>query len=117
MNSQSAPSWNFRQTCRRLGIIPTRYLLSVNVATQTMVLSERTRLNGALISYEPHRFFRVSTSRYGTGQISGSNRTPLGLHRIAKKIGGGWPSGAVFRSRRMVGYTWKRMANAAIAHR
>src|SRR6185503_6136084 len=63
------------------------------------------------------KLFQVSTSRFGTGQIAGSNCTPLGLHRIAEKIGGGWPGGAVFRSRQMVGYTWKGMAHAAIAHR
>ncbi|MBU6401970.1 MAG: L,D-transpeptidase [Verrucomicrobia bacterium] len=51
------------------------------------------------------------------GQLADSNRTPLGLHRIAEKIGGGWPIGAVFRSRRLVGFTWRGLPDAAIAHR
>jgi hypothetical protein len=33
--------------------------------------------------------FPCSTSRFGIGQNEGSNRTPLGLHRIAEKIGAG----------------------------
>jgi lipoprotein-anchoring transpeptidase ErfK/SrfK len=46
-----------------------------------------------------------------------SNRTPLGLHRIAEKIGGGWPMGAVFRGRKVVGLIWDGHPRAAIAHR
>ncbi len=61
--------------------------------------------------------FPISTSRFGTGQAAHSNRTPLGLHRIAVKIGAGQPVGTVFESRRPVGLTWQGRANAAIAHR
>ncbi len=63
------------------------------------------------------RIFRISTSRYGTGQAAHSNRTPLGLHRIAVKIGAGQPVGTVFEGRRPVGLTWQGRAKAAIAHR
>ena len=48
--------------------------------------------------------FPCSTSRFGIGQIEGSNRTPLGLHRIAEKIGDGQPAGTVFESRQIVGH-------------
>lgn len=47
----------------------------------------------------------------------GSNRTPLGLHRVAEKIGRGQPVGTVFRGRKPVGLTWQGMPQATIAHR
>ncbi len=43
-----------------------------------------------------------STSRFGTGQLKDSNRTPLGLHRIAEKIGDGQPVGMVFKGRQPI---------------
>jgi len=46
-----------------------------------------------------------------------SNQTPLGLHRVAQKIGAGHPIGTVFRSRKPVGYTWQGSPNASIVHR
>jgi hypothetical protein len=63
------------------------------------------------------KWYRISTSRFGIGQIAGSNCTPLGLHRIAEKIGGGWPVGTVFRGRKAVGFTWKRLPLAPITNR
>jgi hypothetical protein len=60
---------------------------------------------------------RASTSRFGSGQEVNSYKTPLGLHRVAEKIGGGQPVGAVFESRRPVGFTWQGRPNAAIAQR
>ena len=52
---------------------------------------------------EPVKSYPVSTSKYGLGSRAGSRRTPLGRMAIAKKIGGGAPSGAVFKSRRRTG--------------
>ena len=43
--------------------------------------------------------------------------TPRGLHRIAKKIGGGWPAGTAFKSRQVTGFTWQRQPGAAITTR
>lgn len=65
----------------------------------------------------PRQRFRISTSRFGVGQENGSNQTPLGLHRIAEKIGAGHPIGTVFRGRKPVGFTWNGCADALIAHR
>jgi hypothetical protein len=106
----------FRQTCRRLGVTPTRYACLVSVREQRM------RLVQLLTSFMipeclVRQSFSISTSRFGIGQEKNSNRTPLGLHRVARKIGGGWPGGAVFKSRQMIGYTWKGRANAPITHR
>ena len=47
----------------------------------------------------PIRSYPVSTSRFGIGTEEGSMKTPSGRFRVAEKIGGGLPSGAVFQSR------------------
>ena len=52
---------------------------------------------------KPVKSYRISTSKFGVGDIPGSNRTPLGRMEVAKKIGGGQPQGAVFKSRRPTG--------------
>ena len=96
MNSQNIIPEACLATCGRLKIEPTQFILTVNISRQTVSL------------FEDNRFLKkypCSTSRFGIGQIEGSNRTPLGLHRIAEKIGGGEPAGTVFKSRQVVGHT------------
>lgn len=130
MHKNSSLPLAFRRTCRRLGVRPTRFVLLVNVREQRMRLmgpkskvpcpeSARGRNGSEHFTRELEllRSYRISTSRYGTGQKVNSNRTPLGLHRIAQKIGAGWPAGAVFKSRQMIGYTWRGLVQAAITHR
>ncbi len=102
------------RTCSRVGVVPTRYLLGVNIARQTTTLFERLPLTR---DFQTVKTYRCSTSKYGIGELAGSNMTPRGLHRIAKKIGGGWPVGAVFKSREMVGYKWLGAPDGAITHR
>lgn len=51
----------------------------------------------------PVKSYPVSTSKFGLGDKPGSKYTPLGTMRIARKIGDGAPSGAVFKSRRRTG--------------
>ena len=97
-----------------------RFILSVTVSTQTMWLFEKARATGPgapAPEYRPRQRYLVSTSAFGIGQTINSNRTPLGLHRIAKKIGAGLPTGTVFRSRQPIGLTWKGLPAATIAHR
>jgi hypothetical protein len=48
--------------------------------------------------------YRVSTSRYGTGEFAGSRRTPVGLFRIVEKIGAGAAPGTVFIHRRQTNH-------------
>src|SRR5436853_6859344 len=121
---------SFHQTCRRLGVRPTRFILFVNVREQKMRLlgpkskvqspksaNDRDDLGPWTLDLGLLKTFRISTSRFGIGQQMNSNRTPLGLHRIARKVGGGWPIGAVFKSRAMIGYTWCGQTEAAITHR
>ena len=55
------------------------------------------------VPYQLHKHFIISTSRFGIGQQEGSNKTPLGLHRIARKIGAGKPVGTVFKGRKPIG--------------
>jgi len=43
--------------------------------------------------------FDVSTSKYGTGTKRDSNKTPLGLHLIASKVGDGAPINTIYKSR------------------
>jgi len=96
MNSQTKIPEACLATCARLKIAPTKYILVVDVSSQTLALFEENKFV---------KRFRCSTSRFGIGQMQGSNRTPLGLHRIAEKIGAGEPAGTVFNSRVIVGHT------------
>ncbi|MDY6991646.1 MAG: L,D-transpeptidase [Pseudomonadota bacterium] len=43
--------------------------------------------------------YPISTSKYGIGSQAGSNKTPLGQHIIAQKIGAGTPEGTIFKGR------------------
>ena len=82
--------------CEKQGVVPTRFVLVVSVAEQTVSLFEQNKFVKQL---------PCSTSRFGIGQTEGSNCTPLGLHRIAEKIGDGEPAGTVFKGRQVVGHT------------
>ena len=82
--------------CERFDIAPTEFVFVVHISRQTTALFE----DGKFVKQFP-----CSTSRFGIGQIEGSNCTPLGLHCIAEKIGGGEPAGTVFKSRQVVGNT------------
>jgi hypothetical protein len=93
-------------------VAPTRHVLLVNIAHQTTALLQRKQGGYAL-----RKTFRCSTSKFGVGESAGSNMTPRGLHRVTRKIGGGWPIGAVFKGRQMIGYTWHGQPEARIAHR
>ncbi len=59
----------------------------------------------------------ASTSRFGIGQQEGSNKTPLGLHRVAKKFGDNLPAGAVFKARVYQGYEWNGKPEDTITSR
>jgi hypothetical protein len=105
---------------RRLGLRSSRFLLTVSVAAQRMRLFEKARLQwgfGRTPRYEFRRQFLASTSAFGTGQRLNSNQTPLGLHRVARKVGAGHPIGTVFRGRQAVALTWQGQPEAVIVHR
>jgi lipoprotein-anchoring transpeptidase ErfK/SrfK len=49
--------------------------------------------------------------------VLNSNQTPLGLHRIARKVGAGHVIGTVFKTRRPIGLTWQGQPGGGIVHR
>ena len=86
--------------CQELGLTPTQFIFAANVATQTGTVFEQPFDPSPLRAKQ----YRISTSKFGIGQISGSNQTPLGLHRIAEKIGAGCEAGTVFKGRKVIGH-------------
>lgn len=133
MPASSATLKTFALARGRLGVAPTTSALTVSIGRQSISLLEKVRRpippfaersrpspswrDGTPNGYRCIRTFRCSTSRFGIGQQEGSHRTPLGLHRIVEKIGGGWPVGTVFKSRQAVGFTWKEFPSATITNR
>jgi lipoprotein-anchoring transpeptidase ErfK/SrfK len=71
-----------------------RHQVIVSIPDQRMALLQ----DGVPIATYP-----ISTSKFGLGDIPGTSATPLGNLEIARKIGGGAPSGAVFKDRRRTG--------------
>jgi hypothetical protein len=106
--------------CKTQGVVPTPFVLIVSVANQTASLFEKTFAPLRLPLARQRscvKIFSCSTSRFGISQVAGSNGTPLGLHRVVEKIGGGWPVGTVFKGRQPVGFTWQGMPDAKITTR
>lgn len=52
---------------------------------------------------QPVRDFIISTAEAGLGSLSGSNKTPLGVHRVARKFGDNAPAGTIFKARQNTG--------------
>ncbi len=96
-----------------------RHILCVSVREQAMVLFEQNArsLTDSPADYKLRRRYVISTSRFGIGQVMNSNRTPLGLHRVARKIGGSQPLGTVFKARKPVGNVNDTMPEGGIVHR
>jgi L,D-transpeptidase YbiS len=109
----------FVRACRIQQVFPTRFVLVVRISRQEVCLFEKSILSAGKTfhDYQIRRSLRASTSRFGTGQQAGSRQTPLGLHRVAEKIGAGYPIGTVFASRQPAGFTWQGQSDAPIAHR
>lgn len=98
---------DFFSGCEKNGAAPTHFVFVVNIAEQNVSLFKNSSASLRLCveHYRLTNRFSCSTSRFGIGQTEGSNRTPLGLHRIAEKIGAGTPPGTVFKARQAVGHT------------
>jgi len=78
-------------------VLPERLVL-VDVAGQCVHLLEHGAVTFSAAA---------STSRHGLGGDEGSNRTPLGWHRIHARIGAGAAAGTVFKSREPTGQLWQ----------
>lgn len=74
--------------------LPQERAAVVSVAEQRLYLYEQ----GLRIASYP-----VSTSRYGVGNRAGSEQTPLGAHRVRRKIGADAPIGRIFKAREDTG--------------
>lgn len=53
--------------------------------------------------WEIQQTYVVSTATYGAGSLSGSNKTPIGLHTIAVKYGSGLKKGSILKGRQFTG--------------
>jgi hypothetical protein len=73
-------------------------LIRVSIHDQKMELIQNVGKNG-----ESHRYYLVSTSKYGIGDEWNSYKTPIGRFVIAKKIGDGIPLGGKFYHRKFTG--------------
>lgn len=74
---------------------PSAASILVKVSSQKLYLIQNKRVV---------REYPISTSRYGVGSRAGSMQTPLGRHRVIKKIGAGVPINTVFKERVSTGY-------------
>ena len=84
-----------RPTQPQAGVAPHAPLhILVDCSTQRLSLLRGSTLVKA---------WTVSTSAYGLGSRSGSNKTPPGTHRVAEKFGKGAPLGTIFRARKNTG--------------
>jgi len=111
---------DFKTACAKSAILPTPFLLAVNLADQTVSLLENPAVPAQPTgdAYQFLKVFACSTSRFGIGQVKDSQCTPLGLHRIAEKIGAGEPAGTVFKARKIIGHTSQpELADAKITTR
>ncbi|MEM7385292.1 MAG: L,D-transpeptidase, partial [Verrucomicrobiota bacterium] len=94
---------NLRQTVIRAGfsLFVTIFLCQCAQRNQIIVSVADQKL--ALLKEGRTKIYPVSTSKFGLGDRPGSRCTPLGKMKIAAKIGGGYPIGTVFKSRRPTG--------------
>ena len=69
-------------------------VILVDATTQELLLLEAGQVVGRWV---------ISTAEAGLGSRKGSNQTPLGVHRLAQKIGDGAPLGTVFKARQNTG--------------
>jgi lipoprotein-anchoring transpeptidase ErfK/SrfK len=83
---------------RRFPKYSTQQVVLIDATNQELLLIEGGQVTG---------HWTISTAEAGLGSRKGSNQTPLGVHRLAQKIGDGAPIGTVFRARQNTG----RVAN------
>lgn len=81
---------------QRFGPSPRNQVVIVDVSEQRLSLFR---------DGEPVGQWPVSTSRYGIGNRENSQRTPLGVHRVARMFGDDAPLGTLFKARQNTGRT------------
>ena len=80
----------------RFGQSPDNNIVLVNINQQTLHLYRNNELT---------KSYPISSSKFGIGNQAESFKTPLGVHRVAKKIGDGAPAGTIFKARVNTGKT------------
>jgi lipoprotein-anchoring transpeptidase ErfK/SrfK len=86
--------------------IATRLAGSAALADERPIMvidSIRQQLHWIDIDDELNRCYPVSTAANGMGNRVDSYKTPIGIHRVRQKIGGGAPRGMVFEARKPSG--------------
>ncbi|MEI6606648.1 MAG: L,D-transpeptidase [Verrucomicrobiota bacterium] len=71
--------------------------------THKMIVSVRDQRLLLVRDGKPVKSYKISTSKFGIGDRTGSYCTPLGRMEVSRKIGDNAPAGAVFKRRRFTG--------------
>lgn len=79
-------------------------VILIDVSEQTMSFYDK---NNTLIDYYP-----VSTATKGFGNLAGSDKTPLGAHRISNRFGDNAKLGTIFKARQNTGKLAKILTEA-----
>ncbi len=91
-----------REVQSQLALQPENYLIMVCISKQELYLIRQGKIL---------KKYAVSTSKFGVGNKEGSNKTPLGFHRIVSKIGRNARCGEILKSRRRTGRIAKTKSN------
>ncbi len=83
-----------RQLAEHFPVYSTDQVVLIDATIQRLMLIE----HGQVV-----RNWVISTSEAGLGSRKGSNKTPLGVHRIKKRFGDGAALGTIFKARRNTG--------------
>ncbi len=70
----------------QFGLTSSQFAIIISILNQKLYLVKGNEIV---------RAYSISSSKYGIGNKAGSNRTPLGTHRIAKKTGKGKKPGTI----------------------
>ena len=91
-------------TCAVLtGCLPYKKDFVQNDLKKGLVVSAADQEAVVLEDGAPVRNYKISTSKFGLGDVPGSFKTPLGRFKVVKKIGYGAKSGTVFKGRSSTG--------------
>lgn len=92
-----------RLLARFTGLVAAILLTQCADTKHRMIVSVAQQRIAVFSEGKPIAVFPVSTSKFGLGDYPGSNFTPLGRFKIAKKFGDGLPPGARLKDRRFTG--------------
>ncbi len=79
---------------QRFAKYPLDPLIIISASEQKLYLIENNTLS---------KSYTISTAEAGLGNRSGSNKTPLGVHRVAQKFGDKAAPGTIFKARKNTG--------------